>query len=77
MNIIIGLLICMVSLYALTVVLCPFYFIWGLFKWFYHDIMHWHRPNDEPRTSDGLSTHAICKHCGKEIMQDSQGNWFC
>lgn len=25
---------------------------------------------------DGCSIHGICKKCGKELMQDSQGGWF-
>lgn len=25
---------------------------------------------------DGCSFTSKCKHCGKDIMQDSQGNWF-
>lgn len=23
-----------------------------------------------------INTHATCSRCGKEVMQDSQGNWF-
>ena len=38
----------------------------------YHDILGWHVPNGE-YFNNGCS---ICKHCEKEIMQDSQGNWF-
>lgn len=47
----------------------------GWFKWFYHDILGWHKPTDE-REFDGCSLHSRCKYCGREIMQDSQGNWF-
>lgn len=47
-----------------------------IFNWFYHDVLEWHLPNDEPQEFDGCNTHAHCKFCGKEIMQDSQGNWF-
>lgn len=47
----------------------------GWFKWFYHDILWWHKPTDE-REFDGCSLHSRCKYCGREIMQDSQGNWF-
>lgn len=25
---------------------------------------------------DGCSVHATCSKCGKEVMQDGQGNWF-
>lgn len=44
-------------------------------KWLLHDILDWHKP-DHARWSDGLSEHSHCRICGKEIMQDSQGNWF-
>ena len=43
----------------------------------YHDLIGWHLPNyDKGIKRDRVNTYAICKHCGKEIMQDSQGNWF-
>ena len=52
------------------------YFKLGWFKFWYHDLLAWHTPDDGPESFDGCSIHARCKHCGKEIMQDSQGNWF-
>ena len=52
------------------------YFKFGFLKCYYHDILGWHTPDDSPQWFDGLSEHAKCKHCGQEIMQDSQGNWF-
>lgn len=51
------------------------YFRNGFFKEYYHDLLGWHVP-DGKSWSDGLNEHAVCKHCGKHIMQDSQGNWF-
>jgi len=51
------------------------YLATGMGKWFYHDILEWHQPNNK-EGFDGCSYHSICKYCGKEIMQDSQGNWF-
>lgn len=51
----------------------------GIGKWFYHDILGWHMPYTSGKykcTFDGLSLKTLCKHCGKEIIQDSQGNWF-
>jgi len=47
-----------------------------IFNWFYHDVLEWHLPDDEPQKFDGCNIHTHCKFCGKEIMQDSQGNWF-
>lgn len=47
------------------------YFKTGWFKRFYHDIMGWHVPGDDE--CDGC---AVCKYCGKKVLQDSQGNWF-
>lgn len=52
------------------------YFKFGFGKRYYHDILGWHTPDDSPQWFDGCSEHARCKHCGQEIMQDSQGNWF-
>lgn len=46
-----------------------------IFKWFYHDKLGWHIPNDK-QSFNGCSCCSTCKLCGKEIMQDSQGNWF-
>lgn len=51
------------------------YLVTGIGKRFYHDILEWHKPDDK-QSFDGCSYHSICKYCGKEIMQDSQGNWF-
>jgi len=47
-----------------------------IFRRFYHDIMEWHLPNDTEQSFDGCSFHSHCRFCGKEIMQDSQGNWY-
>lgn len=61
--------------YILILIISPFYFKFGIGKWLLHDIMHWHLP-DETSSFDGCSDHSYCKFCNKEIMQDSQGNWF-
>ena len=52
------------------------YFKFGFLKFYYHDFLGWHTPDKSPLKYDGCSVHATCKHCGKDIMQDSQGNWF-
>lgn len=65
--------VCWLVLFYAPVIL---YFKFGWFKFWYHDVFHWHRPDDKPEWSDGLSFRATCKYCGKDIMQDSQGNWF-
>lgn len=44
-------------------------------NWLCHDLMGWHKP-DNTYSFDGCSEHSHCRFCGKEIMQDSQGNWF-
>ena len=43
--------------------------------WLYHDILQWHRPDDS-YFFDGVNDISHCRICGKEIMRDSQGNWF-
>ena len=47
---------------------------YGFFKRFFHNGLHWHEPT--AIWFDGFQVHSICKHCGKEIIRDSQGNWF-
>lgn len=77
MDILLYIFIVLVSLCALSWIggiiylIHPFKFL----VWFYHDIMGWHKPNDS-HFNDGCSMHSHCRFCHKEIMQDSQGNWF-
>lgn len=52
------------------------YLKFSLFKFWYHDWLGWHTPDDGPESFDGCSVHAKCRYCGRDIMQDSQGNWF-
>lgn len=64
-------------LYVISLICAPLYFKFGFGKCFFHDVMEWHIPIEtEESTFDGCSEHNHCKFCGKEIMQDSQGNWF-
>ena len=62
--------------YLLTVIFYPLYIKRGIFAFFYHDVMLWCRPDYNTVTFNGWTAHAKCKHCGKDIIQDSQGNWF-
>ena len=59
-------------------ILCSFLFLlFDWFKFFFHDILLWHRPAKGAKQHfDGCNIHSICKFCGKPITQDSQGNWF-
>lgn len=36
----------------------------------------WHNGNGGERSFDGASITACCSKCRKEVMMDSQGNWF-
>ena len=47
-----------------------------LIKKFLHDVLGWHDGKLGPHFFDGASNHAVCSQCGKEVMQDSQGNWL-
>ena len=65
------------SVLTVIFIISPMYFKWGIGKWLYHNIFGWHQPKENDNVSfDGYSFHCKCKHCGKDIMQDSQGNWF-
>lgn len=69
----VGLLV-MIGIFYITAII---YLTTGFGKKFYHDILEWHRPKKNDSLGfDGCSFHATCKYCGKDIMQDSQGNWF-
>ena len=52
------------------------YLKFGFLKFYYHNMLGWHKPDESTIHSDGYSELAECKYCGKKIMQDSQGNWF-
>ena len=51
------------------------YFAFGWNKWLFHNILGWHKPIKK-KTFSGIAIISKCKYCGKEIAQDSQGNWF-
>lgn len=52
------------------------YFKFGFLKFYYHDLLDWHKPDESTIRSAGCNEVATCKYCGKDIIQDSQGNWF-
>lgn len=72
------------SIIALLAILLVACFIWSFTDWrpgflveFCHNKLGWHEPDEnEPLMFDGCSMRSKCKWCGKEILQDSQGNWF-
>jgi predicted RNA-binding Zn-ribbon protein involved in translation (DUF1610 family) len=48
-------------------------------KWYACDAMGWHmRPQNIVNNGHAGFVHnnGTCPKCGKEVMQDSQGNWF-
>lgn len=60
---------------ALFLVLAILYLTIGWNKWLFHNLLGWHKPIKE-KTFKGINIISKCKYCGKEIAQDSQGNWF-
>jgi hypothetical protein len=71
------LLIILASNLLTIIIFSLLYLKFGVCKVIYHDILGWHQPKDENDTTfDGCNFHNICKYCGEEIIQDSQGNWF-
>lgn len=67
-----------IGITTLTFLICALLYLkYGMFKSIYHDKLKWHKPRNENTTEfDGCNFHNTCKYCGKEIIQDSQGNWF-
>lgn len=41
---------------------------------FFDKYLKWH--SCTTLFNDGCSNYGICKYCGAECLQDSQGNWF-
>lgn len=62
---------------VLFLVYSVLYVVTGIGKWLFHDKMGWHKPDEDYGEGfDGISFTSKCKYCGKDIMQDSQGNWY-
>lgn len=56
------------------VVLCLFDFI---FKTHFSCIRWgWHNGDGGDKSYDGCSLQSKCSKCGKDVLEDSQGNWF-
>ena len=60
---------------ALFLVLAILYLARGWNRWLFHNLLGWHKPIKE-KTFKGINIISRCKYCGKEMAQDSQGNWF-
>ena len=60
---------------ALFLVLAILYLAIGWNRWLFHNLLGWHKPIKK-KTFKGINIISKCKYCGKEIAQDSQGNWF-
>lgn len=60
---------------ALFLVLAILYLAIGWNRWLFHNLLGWHKPIKE-KTFKGINIISKCRYCGKEIAQDSQGNWF-
>ena len=68
---------CILAFCILFLIFSFLYCKFGWFNRFFHNVLGWHMPDKNKKiTCDGVNVYAVCKHCGKEIMQDSQGNWF-
>ena len=48
--------------------------VWSKHTWFC-TFWGWHKA-PETQGFDGCSSTGTCSRCGKDVMQDSQGNWF-
>lgn len=68
-------LLLLVTVFMTPFLLCLIDKVWGTHlscKYF-----SWHDGKDKVDSHfDGCSVHATCSKCEKDVMQDSQGNWF-
>lgn len=58
----------------LAVVMCSIIDIFSNNKWFCN-FWGWHK-SPKNQGFDGCSFTGVCPRCKKEVLQDSQGNWF-
>ena len=65
-------IICLISVMLLLQLI---YILTDKPKFIFHDLFGQHRP-DIKMEQHGINTCSKCRLCGKDIMQDSQGNWF-
>lgn len=68
-----------IILIAFLCIAIPFYISGMCNRWlpkrYGCDIMGWHlAPTSQG--FDGCSFNGTCPRCGKEVLQDGQGNWF-
>ena len=62
---------------AVTFMICALcYHKWGVFGWFYHDMLLWHDGEGSSNGFDGCSMTGTCSKCGESVLMDGQGNWF-
>ena len=66
---------CVLCAFGVFLVLASVYESTGFGKCLFDKILGWHEPVDKIEFN-GMSYCSRCKYCGKQIMQDSQGNWF-
>ena len=66
----IGVIISLIIFYGLPVL----YFRKGWMKRFFHDILHYHVPDENHLNRYSLT--GICKYCGAKIKVDNNGNWY-
>jgi len=59
----------------LAVSLGAYRFLFPQSRWLC-DELGWHDGKGGSLSFDGCSIHSTCSRCGKEVMMDSQGNWF-
>ena len=60
---------------VIFLLLAILYLAIGWNRWLFHNLLGWHKPIKE-KTFKDINIISKCKYCGKEIAQDSQGNWF-
>ena len=75
--------ICILIVLALLSILAGFLFVCVFHRRFpkkeqrwFCKYLGWHDGEGDITGFDGCSIHARCSICGKEVMMDSQGNWF-
>lgn len=64
--------------FMVAYVVYPLYANYGWFRDFYHNVRGIHIPKDDTILvcRHGRERHAICKYCGKGIVERRHGEWI-
>ncbi len=65
--------ICLLVMWYTPIILYEWF---GVFTWWFHDKLKWHKPDKTKKWNKGEYPRSICKVCGQKITRDCHGYWL-